>query len=149
MSSQLRKLKEKIENKNKKPRKAPVYNRDDGPQCDKCLRRFSSNKRSLRNHKARIHDGKTSKDFECLKCHKKFSAKSQLEHCTTRPCISSCANTCAKCAVARLDRTATFRSHIRMQARQGAQCSVLSVRQDVLPTTAQSHERTSAECTTA
>jgi hypothetical protein len=42
MSSQLRKLKEKIENKNKKPRKAPVFNRDDGPQCDKCLRRFST-----------------------------------------------------------------------------------------------------------
>jgi hypothetical protein len=74
MSSQLRKLKDKIENKSKKPHKAPVFNRDDGPQCDKCLRRFVSNQK-LRNHKARIHDGKTSKDFECVKCHKKFSTK--------------------------------------------------------------------------
>jgi uncharacterized Zn-finger protein len=57
--------------------KKRVFNRDDGPQCDKCLRRFYNNW-SLRNHKARIHDGKTSKDFECLKCHKKFSYKSAL-----------------------------------------------------------------------
>jgi hypothetical protein len=35
-------------------------------------------KDKLRNHKARIHDGKTSKDFECPKCHKKFSNKSDL-----------------------------------------------------------------------
>jgi hypothetical protein len=76
-------LKEKIENKKqqqrarRQPRKAlgrRSCNRDDGPQCDKCLRRFCTNE-SLRNHKARIHDGKTSKDFECLKCHKKFSKK--------------------------------------------------------------------------
>jgi hypothetical protein len=77
MSSQLRKLKAKIENKSKKPRKAPVFNRDDGPQCDKCLRRFRDNF-TLKQHKARIHDGKTSKDFECLKCHKRFSTKSNL-----------------------------------------------------------------------
>ncbi len=77
MSSSLRKLKEKIENKNKKPRKKYTLNRDDGPQCDVCLRRFASNQ-SLCNHKARIHDGKTSKDFECLKCHKRFSYKSNL-----------------------------------------------------------------------
>jgi hypothetical protein len=36
-----------------------------------CLRRFADNTR-LRNHKARIHEGKTSKDFACLKCHKRF-----------------------------------------------------------------------------
>jgi hypothetical protein len=77
MSSSLRKLKAKIEKKNKKPRKAPVYNREDGPQCDVCLRRFSD-ERWLRNHKARIHEGKTSKDFECPKCRKKFSYKSAL-----------------------------------------------------------------------
>ncbi len=66
MSSSLRKIKEKIEkkNKNKKPRKAPVFNREDGPQCDVCLRRFHDNW-TLKNHKARIHEGKTSKDFEC------------------------------------------------------------------------------------
>jgi hypothetical protein len=39
--------------------------------------RFSKNQ-SLRNHKARIHEGKTSKDFECPKCHKWFSQKSNL-----------------------------------------------------------------------
>jgi uncharacterized Zn-finger protein len=77
MSSQLRKLKDKMEKESKKPRKAPVFNRDDGPQCDKCLRRFRDNW-SLKNHKARIHDGKTSKDFECLKCHKRFSYKHHL-----------------------------------------------------------------------
>jgi hypothetical protein len=77
MSSSLRKIKEKIEKKNKKPRKAPVYNREDGPQCDVCLRRFARNE-TLRNHKARIHEGKTSKDFECPKCHKLFSTKSNL-----------------------------------------------------------------------
>jgi hypothetical protein len=66
-----------IENKNKKPRKAPVYNCEDGPQCDVCLRRFARNE-TLRNHKARIHEGKTSKDFECPKCHKRFSDKGNL-----------------------------------------------------------------------
>jgi uncharacterized Zn-finger protein len=76
--SSLRKLKEKIENKNKKPRKAPVYNREDGPQCDVCLRRFANNQ-TLRNHRARVHEGKTSKDFECPKCHKKFIAKGVLK----------------------------------------------------------------------
>jgi hypothetical protein len=34
MSSSLRKIKEKIEIKNKKPRKKYTFNRDDGPQCD-------------------------------------------------------------------------------------------------------------------
>jgi hypothetical protein len=43
-----------------------------------CLRRFSSNTK-LRNHKARIHEGKTSKDFECLECHKRFSQKGVLK----------------------------------------------------------------------
>jgi hypothetical protein len=33
-SSSLRKIKEKLEKKNKKPRKARVFNREDGPQCD-------------------------------------------------------------------------------------------------------------------
>ena len=63
-------------------------------QCDVCLRRFSKNQ-SLRNHKARIHEGKTSKDFECPKCHKKFSGQlahipRQLHHlCSTAMAISS------------------------------------------------------------
>jgi hypothetical protein len=76
MSSSLRKIKEKIEKKNKKPRKATLN--PNGPQCDVCLRRFSQNQ-ALRNHKARIHEGKTSKDFECPKCHKKFSQKAHLK----------------------------------------------------------------------
>jgi KRAB domain-containing zinc finger protein len=58
-------------------RKKYTFNRDDGPQCEKCLRRFCS-KHSLRNHKARIHEGKTSKDYECPKCHKRFSYKHNL-----------------------------------------------------------------------
>ena len=78
MSSSLRKIKEKLEKKNKKPRKAPVYNREDGPQCDVCLRRFRDNF-NLKQHKARIHEGKTSKDFECPKCHKRFSLKESLK----------------------------------------------------------------------
>jgi hypothetical protein len=76
MSSSLRKIRETIEKKNK-PLKKRVYNREDGPQCEKCLRRFSSNQK-LRNHKARIHEGKTSNNFECPKCHKWFSQKSNL-----------------------------------------------------------------------
>ena len=59
-------------------RKKYTLNRDDGPQCNVCLRRFASNW-SLKQHKARVHDGKTSKDFECPKCHKKFSKKENLK----------------------------------------------------------------------
>jgi hypothetical protein len=60
-----------------KLRKKYTLNREDGPQCEKCLRRFATNW-TLRNHKARIHEGKTSKDFECPKCHKTFSFKHNL-----------------------------------------------------------------------
>ncbi len=45
---------------------------------EKCLRRFCRNE-SLRNHKARIHEGKTSKVFECPKCHKKFTKNESLK----------------------------------------------------------------------
>jgi uncharacterized Zn-finger protein len=129
VSSQLRKLKEKIENKNKKPRKAPVFNRDDGPQCDKCLRRFSSNT-MLRNHKARIHDGKTSKDFECLKCHKRFSEKGNLTKHDKTVHLKLREHVCEVCGRA-FGRNGTPSDAHSHAARQGAQCSVLSVRQDV------------------
>jgi uncharacterized Zn-finger protein len=113
MSSQLRKLKDKIENKNKKPRKAPVFNRDDGPQCDKCLRRFSKNQ-SLRNHKARIHDGKTSKDFECLKCHKRFSTKGHLTAHDKTVHLKLREHVCDLCGRA-FGLNAHLQSHIRIK----------------------------------
>jgi hypothetical protein len=114
MSSQLRKLKDKIENKkSKKPRKAPVFNRDDGPQCDKCLRRFCSNQ-SLRNHKARIHDGKTSNDFECLKCHKRFSLKENLTRHDKTVHLKLREHVCEVCGRA-FGENGTLQMHIRMR----------------------------------
>jgi KRAB domain-containing zinc finger protein len=113
MSSSLRKLKEKIEKKNKKPRKAPVYNREDGPQCNVCLRRFSSNTK-LRNHKARIHEGKTSKDFECPKCHKKFSYKSDLTKHDKTVHLKLRDHVCDVCGRA-FGQNGTLQMHIRIK----------------------------------
>jgi KRAB domain-containing zinc finger protein len=114
MSSSLRKIKEKIEkNKNKKPRKAPVYNREDGPQCDVCLRRFSQNQK-LRNHKARIHEGKTSKDFECPKCHKRFSQKSHLNVHNNTVHLKLREHVCEVCGRA-FGLNAHLQRHIRMR----------------------------------
>jgi hypothetical protein len=113
MSSQLRKLKDKIESKNKKPRKARVFNRDDGPQCDKCLRRFCSNQK-LRNHKARIHDGKTSKDFECLKCNKRFSQKGNLTTHDKTVHLKLREHVCEVCGRA-FGKNGNLQMHIRMR----------------------------------
>jgi hypothetical protein len=112
MSSSLRKIKEKIE-KNKKPRKAPVYNRDDGPQCNVCLRRFDS-LRNLRNHKARIHEGKTSKEFECPKCHKRFSEKGHLTTHDNTVHLKLREHVCEVCGRA-FGRNGHLQSHIRMR----------------------------------
>jgi hypothetical protein len=113
MSSSLRKIKEKIEKKNEKPRKAPVYNRDDGPQCDVCLRRFCRNE-SLRNHKARIHEGKTSKDFECPKCHKKFSKKENLKRHDDTVHLKLRQHVCEVCGRA-FGENSHLQEHIRMR----------------------------------
>jgi uncharacterized Zn-finger protein len=113
MSSSLRKIKEEIEKKNKKPRKAPVYNREDGPQCDVCLRRFSSNTK-LRNHKARIHEGKTSKDFECPKCHKRFTTKSYLKTHDDTVHLKLREHVCEVCGRA-FGRNTHLQDHIRMR----------------------------------
>ena len=113
MSSSLRKIKEKIEKKNKKPRKAPVFNRDDGPQCEICLRRFCDNW-SLKQHKARIHDGKTSKDFECPKCHKKFSTKSNLTVHDKTVHLKLREHVCELCGRA-FGENRTLQMHIRMR----------------------------------
>jgi hypothetical protein len=111
MSSSLRKIKEKLEKKNKKPRKAHVYNREDGPQCDVCLRRFCR-PQSLRNHKARIHEGKTSKDFECPKCHKKFTTKSDLNRHDKSVHLKLREHVCEVCGRA-FGRSGNLQSHIR------------------------------------
>jgi hypothetical protein len=113
MSSSLRKIKEKIEKKNKKPRKAPVYNREDGPQCDVCLRRFSKND-ALRNHKARIHDGKTSKDYECPKCHKRFTKRSDLNRHDKTVHLKLREHVCEVCGRA-FGRNVNLQRHIRMR----------------------------------
>jgi uncharacterized Zn-finger protein len=113
MSSSLRKIKEKIEKKNKKPRKKYTFNRDDGPQCDVCLRRFCSNQ-SLRNHKARIHDGKTSKDFECRKCHKKFTKKENLNRHDKTVHLKLRDHVCEVCGRA-FGQNAHLQLHIRMR----------------------------------
>jgi hypothetical protein len=113
MSSSLRKIKEKIEKKNKKPRKAPVYNREDGPQCDVCLRRFSRNW-SLRNHKARIHDGKTSKDFECPKCHKRFTRKESLTTHNNTVHLKLRVHVCEVCGRS-FGQNGHLQAHIRMR----------------------------------
>jgi hypothetical protein len=121
MSSSLRKIKEKIEKKKtKKPRKAPVFNREDGPQCNVCLRRFSSIQ-WLRNHKARIHEGKTSKDFECPKCHKKFSLKSSLTRHDKTVHLKLREHVCEVCGRA-FGHGFSLQAHIRHShaARQGA-----------------------------
>jgi hypothetical protein len=111
MSSSLRKIKEKIEKKNKKPRKAPVYNREDGPQCNVCLRRFARNF-SLKQHKARIHEGKTSKDFECPKCHKKFSKRENLKRHDETVHLKLRDHVCEVCGRA-FGRNSVLQMHIR------------------------------------
>jgi hypothetical protein len=114
MSSSLRKIKEKIEKKkNKKPRMAPVYNREDGPQCDVCLRRFCDNW-SLKQHKARIHEGKTSKDFECPECHKRFSLKSGLNRHDKTVHLKLREHVCEVCGRA-FGQNAHLQLHIRMR----------------------------------
>ena len=113
MSSSLRKIKEKIEKKNKKPRKAPVFNREDGPQCDVCLRRFYNNTK-LRNHKARIHEGKTSKDYECPKCHKRFAEKSKLKRHDDTVHLKLRKHVCEVCGRA-YGQNAHLQGHIRTQ----------------------------------
>ncbi len=112
ISSSLRKIKEKIE-KNKKPRKAPVYNREDGPQCNVCLRLFSKNE-TLRNHKARIHEGKTSKDYECPKCHKKFTKKGHLNRHDKTVHLKLRDHVCDVCGRA-FGLNAHLQKHIRMR----------------------------------
>ena len=109
----MRKIKEKIEKKNKKPRKAPVYNREDGPQCDVCLRRFHDNW-TLKNHKARIHEGKTSKDFECPKCHKKFTKKESLKRHDDTVHLKLRKHVCEVCGRA-FGENGTLQAHIRMR----------------------------------
>ena len=113
MSSSLRKIKEKIENKNKKPRKKYTFNRDDGPQCNVCLRRFCSNQ-SLRLHKERVHDGKTSKDFECPKCHKWFSKKASLNRHDKTVHLKLREHVCEVCGRA-FGENASLQKHIRMR----------------------------------
>jgi hypothetical protein len=113
MSSSLRKIKEKIEKKSKKPLKKRVFNREDGPQCDVCLRRFDCS-RNLRNHKARIHEGKTSKDFECPKCHKKFSLKGDLNRHDKTVHLKLREHVCEVCGRA-FGLNANLQAHIRMR----------------------------------
>ena len=112
-SSSLRKINEKLEKKNKKPRKALVYNREDGPQCNVCLRRFADNTR-LRNHKARIHEGKTSKDFECHKCYKKFTKKASLNRHDNNVHLQLRDHVCEVCGRA-FGQNGNLQSHFRMR----------------------------------
>jgi hypothetical protein len=94
-------------------RKKYTLNRDDGPQCDKCLRRFHDNF-TLKNHKARIHDGKTSKDFECLKCHKRFSYKHNLTTHDKTVHLKLREHVCKVCGRA-FGRNSVLQMHIRIK----------------------------------
>jgi uncharacterized Zn-finger protein len=145
MSSSLRKIKEKLESKNKKPRKAPVYNREDGPQCDVCLRRFSSIQ-WLRNHKARIHDGKASKDFECPKCHKKFTKRSDLNRHNNTVHLKLREHVCEVCGRA-FGENWNLQSHIRMRHDKIRSAPCFQCGKTYAKDT--TSWRTFAECTTA
>jgi hypothetical protein len=95
-------------------RKKYTLNRDDGPQCNVCLRRFSA-KDKLRLHKpeSRRQD---EQGFEYPKCHKRFSEKGNLTQHDNTVHLKLREHVCEVCGrafVFGLNRT--LQRHIRMR----------------------------------
>ena len=76
-----------------------------------CLRRFAE-MRNLKQHKARVHEGKTSKDFECRKCHKRFTTRSDLNRHNKTVHLKLREHVCEVCGRA-FGQNVDLQAHIR------------------------------------